>query len=131
MGIKNYYYQIPKKTYKNYCSDMPQHPFQLAMVGPSNSGKTNILMNLIHKCRNLDKLYLYAKKLDEPLYEVLIKKWIQVGKKYGKQLIEVSNDIADVVHTDHIGARVQNLIIFDDMVTEKNLKAVEDLFIRG
>jgi hypothetical protein len=76
---------------------------------------------------------LYAKKLDEPLYEDLIKKWSNVGDQYTRELIEYYNDISKIIDVDEINENKQNLIIFDDMVTEKekNLKGVIDLFIRG
>ena len=52
-------------------------------VGPSNSGKTNILIHIIKTCQNFDKIYLHVKKLDEPLYEHLIDRWTEVGAMYG------------------------------------------------
>jgi hypothetical protein len=86
---------------------------------------------MIDECKNFDKIYLYAKKLDEPLYEDLINHWKTVGDEYGYHLIEYSNDITKIVNINDIDENIQNLIVFDDMVTEKNLKRVEELFIRG
>jgi hypothetical protein len=54
-----------------------------------------------------------------------------VEKKYGINLIEYSNDISDTVNVDELDEYKQNLVIFDDMVVERNLKAAEELFIRG
>ena len=135
MEIPNYYENLPEPSnlHRNYCKDMPQHPFRLSIVGPSNSGKTNILIHIIKKCRNFDKIYLYAKKLDEPLYEHLIDHWTRVGDMHRLNLIEYSNDISETVEVDDINENIQNLIIFDDMVCEasKSLKDVEEFFIRG
>ena len=40
----------------------------------SGSGKTNTLLNLINEQHDIDKIYLYARDLKEPKYEILIKK---------------------------------------------------------
>ena len=55
------------------------------IIGGSESGKTNTLLNLIkgqdyHDV--IDKIYLYAKDLSEPKYEYLIKKCEDAGIKY-------------------------------------------------
>ena len=39
--------------------------------------------------------------------------------------------LQDTVTLENIDESIQNLIIFDDMIVEKNLKQVEELFIRG
>ena len=50
-------------------------PYRKLVIGPSGSGKTNILLNLIQQYKNrIDKIYLYAKDLEEPKYQFLIKK---------------------------------------------------------
>ena len=48
----------------------------MLIIGPSGSGKTNALLYLIEKGNNnfIDKIYLYAKDLEEPKYQLLIKK---------------------------------------------------------
>ena len=49
------------------------------IIGGSGSGKTNALLNLINEKNDIDKIYLYAKDLDEPKYEYLIKKRENAG----------------------------------------------------
>ena len=44
------------------------------ITGRSGSGKTNALLNLITQQDDIDKIYFYAKDLNEPNYEFLIKK---------------------------------------------------------
>ena len=42
-------------------------PFTKLIIGPSGSGKTNYLLNSIQKDNNIiEKIYLYAKDLEEP-----------------------------------------------------------------
>ena len=56
-------------------NDNADWPCRKLIIGPSRSGKTNYLLNSIQKDSNItDKIYLYAKDLEEPKYQVLIKK---------------------------------------------------------
>ena len=49
--------------------------YRMLIIDPSGSGKTNALLNLIQQDNNIiDKIYLYAKDLEEPKYQLLIKK---------------------------------------------------------
>ena len=52
---------------------IPDHPYRILIIGGSGSGKTNTLLNLINKQKDIDKIYLYAKDLSESKYEHLIK----------------------------------------------------------
>ena len=63
---------------------IPDHPYRILIIGGSGSGKTNTLLNLIKKQDKhgaIDKIYLYAKDLNAPKYEYLIKKPENVGIK--------------------------------------------------
>ena len=42
-------------------------PFIMLIIGPSGSGKTNTLLHLINDLHPIDKIYLYAKDLHEPM----------------------------------------------------------------
>ena len=49
--------------------------YRALVVGPSGCGKTNALLNKIQQDNSsIDKIYLYAKDLEEPKYQFLIKK---------------------------------------------------------
>ena len=50
------------------------HPYRILIIGGSGSGKTNALINLKNEQNDIDKIYLYARDLNEPTYECLIKK---------------------------------------------------------
>ena len=54
-------------------SYIPDHPYRILIIGGSGSGKTNTLLHLINKQKDIDKIYLYAKDLSELKYEYLIK----------------------------------------------------------
>ena len=64
---------------------IPDHPYRMLMIGGSRSGKTNALLNLIKEQNSdnlIDKIYLYAKDLNEPKYQFLIKKLEDTGIKH-------------------------------------------------
>ena len=52
--------------------NIPDHPYRIFIIGGSGSGKTNALLNSIKEQNNdnlIDKIYLYAKDLNEPKLE--------------------------------------------------------------
>ena len=64
---------------------IPDHPYRILIIGGSGSGKTNTLLNLIKeqdKHDVIDKIYLYAKDLNEPKYQFLIEKREYAGIKH-------------------------------------------------
>ena len=91
-------FNLDTATTKN---DNKNWPYRMLIIGPSGSGKTNALLNLIQKDDNnfIDKIYLYAKDLEEPKYQLLIKKHENAGMKNlndPNAFIEYSNTIDDV-----------------------------------
>ena len=73
----------------------------MLIIGLSGSGKTNTLLNLIQQDNNnvTDKIYLYAKDLEEPKYQILIEKRENAGIKSlndPNPFIEHSNTMNDV-----------------------------------
>ena len=135
MSVKIDYNELPKRYIQNKHIDpnklMPTHPHRTCVSGASNTGKNNILMNIINEYKNLYKIYLYAKKIDEPLYQCFINNWTRHGDSMGFEILEFSNDINRIVDLNSINQRIQNLIVFDGMVSEKNSDKVSKVFIRG
>ena len=86
---------------------------------------------MIEESKAFHKIYLYAKKLDEPLYRFLINEWEKRSEKQGETFIEYSESLDDVPSLKEVDESIQNLFIFDDVRVEKNLKQVEELFVRG
>ena len=119
-------------------------PFRMLIIGPSRSGKTNMLLNLIQKLNDtdpIDKMYLPAKDLSKEKYDYLINKREKAGIKYFDDptaFIEYSNDRNDVFTNidDYNKQRKRKiLIVFDDMIADimnhKIFKAmIKELFIR-
>ena len=111
------------------------------IIAGSGSRKTSTLLNLIKEQNDIDKIYLYAKDLSEPKYELLIKKPQNAGIKHlnnPNAFIQCSNTMDDVYEDidDYNPTRKRKiLIVFDEMMadimTNKEFQAIiRELFIR-
>ena len=98
---------------------------QNVITGGSGSRKTNALLNLIRKQDNdslIDKISLYAKDLNKPKYQFLIKKRENLEIKHlndSKAFVEYSQCMDDVYNNidDYNPLRKRkSLIVFDDMI---------------
>ena len=112
------------KEHNNKWPCIPDHPYRLLLIGGSESGKTNTLLNLIKEQDDIEKIYLYAKDLSETKYEFFIKKREDAGIKQLNDLnafIECSNTMDDVYENiDDYNPSIKRkiLIVFDDMIAD-------------
>ena len=95
---------------------IPDHPYRILIIGGSGSGKTNALINLINEQNDIDKIYLYARDLNEPKYKILIKKRKDAGIKHlndPNAFIECSNTMDDVYENilDYNSRRKRKILI--------------------
>ena len=129
------------KEHNKKWPNIPDHLYRIIITGGSGSGKTNALINLINEQNDIDKIYLYARDLNEPKYKILIKKRKDAGIKHlndPNAFIECSNTMDDVYENinDYNPIRkIKKLIAFDDMIadimTNKRFRAIiKELFIR-
>ena len=84
---------------------IPDHPYRILIIGGSESGKINALINLINEQNDIDKIYLYARDLSEPKYKYLIKKREDAGIKHlnnPNAFIKCSNTTNDVYENINI-----------------------------
>ena len=115
MKIKKHYEKWPY---------IPDHPHRILIIGGSGSGKTNTLLNLINEQNDIDKIYLYARDLNETKYKILIKKREDAGIKHlndPNTFIECSNTMNDVyknIHDYNSNRKIKILIVFDDMIAD-------------
>ena len=80
---------------------IPDHSHRILIIDGSGSGKTNTLLNLLNKRKDIDKIYLYAKDLSEPKYEYLIENRKNTGIKHlndDNAFIEYSTSTMDDVY---------------------------------
>ena len=112
------------------------------IIGPSGSCKTNYLLCSLQKNNNIvDKIWVYAKDLEDPKYKLLINKREQAGVNFNNDLtafIEHSNtmdDIYDDIEDYNKKRKRKVLIVFHDMIShvmsdKKAQPVLKELFIR-
>ena len=80
------------------------HPSNCLVIGKTNSGKTNVVMNLIAKNCIYEKIHIYTNNIDD---------------KYSWLKNKFKNDVfiyIDEINFDKIDKRYDNLIIMDDLI---------------
>ena len=110
------------------------------ITGGSGSGKANRLLTLINEQHDIEKIYLYAKDLNKPKYEILIKKPKDAGIKRLNdpnafiEYLNIMDDAYENIHSYNSSRKRKILIVFDDMVAnmtnEKFQAIIKELFIR-
>lgn len=131
---------------------LPKHPFRLLIAGASGTGKTNLLLNFIYDYLEFDNLFVCAKDLYEPKYAKLKDNYtmfdgvdidsIKYPKKKRKIMLELyerfgnrgtlfSSDTKEFITVDDLDPSCKNVVVFDDCVTDKDQRSIEDFFIRG
>lgn len=129
--IINFYEVIPKKYLDN--TENPNYnlhfidlPFRMCVVAPSGSGKTNFLLNLIrvfsHGKGTFTDITIVTANKDEPLYN-----WLS-GQSDNIKILE---GLESNPKLDDYDKTTNHLLIWDDLVLEKNLKSVEKYYIRA
>ena len=100
------------------------------------------MLNKVQTDNNIiDKIYLYAKDLEEPKYQLLIEKREQAGVKKLNDpttFIEYSNSMDNIYkNIEHYNKKRKRkvLIVFDDMIShvmsnKKEQQVLKELFIR-
>lgn len=137
--LVNHYDKVPKKFkederhYETEKTVQIKLPFRMVITGASGSGKTNALINIIQKINAFDKIMIWAKDTEEPLYASFIDDIRTYEKKHGASILTVSNTIADLPSVDSMNKENNTVLVIDDMVTEKDkaLSKVSEYFIRG
>ena len=122
--IKNYD-QSAEINHNSYWPYIPDYPHRILIIGDSESGKTNVLLNLIkHQQKDINKIFLYVKDPIESKYQLLIKGREIVGienLKNPKAFIDYSRKIDDAYENleDYNPTRKRRvLIVFDDMIPD-------------
>lgn len=130
-GIINFYEHIPSK-YLDSAENPNEHlhnvkiPFRMCVVAPSGSGKTNFLLNLIKVFSagegTFADISIITQNKDEPLYNYLSGEFDQIQIKEG---------ITNTPKLDDMDKKYNHLVVWDDLVLSKNLKPVEEYYMRA
>jgi hypothetical protein len=130
--IINFYNVIPKK-YLEEVDNPNEHlhdikiPFRMCIVAPSGSGKTNFLLNLIRVFSAGNKgtfsdITIVTRNKDEPLYNYLSGEFEQIQVKEGMH---------STPKLDDMDKKYNHLVVWDDLVLSKDLKPVEEYYMRA
>ena len=137
--IINFYEVIPEKylirTRNPY---FDQHhislPALIGVIGGSGSGKTNWLANFLeqmHDFETFDKIVILCKNKDEPIYNALADALpkmeiheIRSEKNKGR------NVLIGMPNLDEFKTDENNLIVFDDLVGERDQSQIEQFYLR-
>ena len=129
--VKNYYKTIPDKFITkvenpNFYLTHINLPFRMAIVSASGGGKTNFLCDLIHKwCMNkgtFATITIITRNKDEPLYV-----WLQTLS----DSIVVKEGLSSTPVLDKMDKTINNLVVWDDLVLEKDLTRISEFFVRA
>lgn len=139
--IKNYYELIKEKKKDKVDRSYPNEhllnmhlPLRALFCSPSGSGKTNLLRNFVDLIGIWDKIIIWAKDLEEPLYAELIERCRAAEEKFRTQILLAITEGKDLPNLDKDIDRKENtLLICDDLITEdpKSLKLLDPYWVRG
>lgn len=115
----------------------PQHPFRWCLVGSSGSGKTTSVVHaIINSKLKFDKLLLFAKHLDDPAWEIVIKYLNTIATESDvplEEILQLANKPEDIPNLSDLDSEEQKLVVFDDFLNERllNQKTIREYFTSG
>ena len=118
--IPNYDTEIPKKFRSKALGDIPglgiKKLFRMLILGPSYSGKTNLVMHILKHSPNVfSHLHIIARNPDQPLYDFLREKLEDFITIYD------SPPSVDSIRVTPINSKKVELVIIDDYSNDKLL----------
>ena len=104
---------------------MPADVFRMLICGPSNSGKTNILLHMLYEL-----IYLFSKNLRQNKYQKLLQDFAEkINPQVSYDAIEAYGD--EIIPLEELPADNQKLVVFDGLVCEKKQNSIINYFING
>jgi hypothetical protein len=129
MNVVNWYEKIPKRLLlkadnPNYEHHKLHIPARFLLIGGSGSGKTSYLLTLLMKAFNntFANIWIITRNKDEPLYAYLASM---------DDRIHILEGLENTPKLDDMDKEVNNCVVFDDMVTTKDQRIMENFFIRA
>lgn len=130
----NFYEKI-KDVNKIYNPNFEKHkikiPFRMIIIGSSGSGKTNTILNLLKEMNGtFNTINIYTRQPDEPLYKHLLETYKKNHKIGEEETLTIKEGLLELKPLNDYDETKNHLVIFDDMILEKNLKQVAEYYIR-
>lgn len=125
--VRNMDELIASKKLKRKHSDLLPNSIRCIIAGPSNCGKTNLLVSLIESENGLkfENIYIYSKTLEQEKYNYL-KEVLSTINGIGFYTFSTSDDV--IAPTE---AKKNSLIIFDDVICDKNQENIKSYYCLG
>lgn len=116
-----------KKSKLRKHSDLLPNSIRCIIAGPSNCGKTNLLVSLIESENGLkfENIYIYSKTLEQEKYNYL-KRVFSTINGIGFHTFSTSDEV--IAPTE---AKKNSLIIFDDVICERNQENIKSYYCLG
>lgn len=125
-------YISDKVHYKKLESYMPDPAKHILIIGATGRGKSTHLLNML-KYMYFDKLYVFAKDIEEEIYEKVLKPQIenmeyqinskiQTMKKGKTEPVKIGyfhNDMKDLPKLEDMDRKTQKIMIWDDFLNDK------------
>ena len=132
--MENFYARRDMKKYLSSPDNPNVHlhhldklPFRMVVCAPSGSGKSNFVLSLIEKYSKgkgtFNSIFLICRSKQEPLYEYLEDKT--------NKMVKIDEGIENVPDINSFDKDLQHLVIFDDLVMEKDQSKISEFYIRG
>jgi len=132
---------------KNNAPTMPKHNFRCIISGASGSGKTMLMLNMVLKYLNFDKVHIFSTSLNQSSYKMMKEKFAELddlrneivekfNRRHKRVQMQKPEPIADFHDSlegfdlDSLDEKLQHLIIIDDMLLE-NQKPITELYVRS
>ena len=107
---------------------MPADVFRMFMCGPSNSGKTNVLLHMLYELLAYDKIF--SNNLHQSKYQALLQDFDErINPEDGYKAIETSGD--EIIPLEDLPVDNQKIVVFDDLVCECNQNNIINYFTAG
>jgi len=103
------------------------------IAGGSGCGKTNLLMNLLIRpgFLNYDRLHIYSKSLHQPKYQLLQEWASQINSCANASAIITFHTCSDIIPVEELNPQQRTIMVFDDVMLEKNQTPIEKYFSQG
>ena len=120
------------KLVKKHVTNLPQpsydktnikHSATILVCGQTGAGKTHWLCNFLNRQSATFSKVIICNKAEEPLYDYL--------KEQLKGNIQFYKTLQEMPQPNELDDNESYLIVFDDMVTNKNAHTINEYFIRG